>query len=263
MQAGFTADIQEVIRRAPLAWLNELCLALRSAPATAEPDFIKKRVPPTSNSDLTFLLYDVIDKAVGRASWEALGFAIQTAYEIYRDAQASRQIEMLWSGPPPAGNLAARRIDQALYDLIDKSHKEILLVTFAAVKVTRLAAALSRAASRGVKIRLVLEFAEASEGQLSFDALNAFPTDLVEASEVYYWPVEKRERNQAGKPGKLHAKLALVDGVVLVSSANLTDDAFTRNLELGAMLTDAEVVRWVKDHFDGLVHGSMLKQVRG
>ena len=136
-------------------------------------------------------------------------------------------------------------------------------MTFAAVKVTRLAAALSRAASRGVKIRLVLEFAEASEGQLSFDALNAFPTDLVEASEVYYWPVEKRERNQAGKPGKLHAKLALVDGVVLVSSANLTDDAFTRNLELGAMLTDAEVVRWVKDHFDGLVHGSMLKQVRG
>ena len=262
MKAGITADIQEVIRRAPVAWLNELCLALRSAPATAGPDFIKKRLPPSSNSDLTFLLCDVIDKAVGRASWEALGFAIQTAYEIYQDAQSSRQIEMLWSGPPPAGNLAARRIDQALYDLIDNAKKEILLVTFAAVKVVRLAAALSRAAKRGVRIRLVLEFAEASEGQLSFDALNAFPSDLVAASEVYYWPVEKRERNQAGKPGKLHAKLAVIDDVVLVSSANLTDDAFTRNLELGAMLTDADVVRWVGNHFEGLMQGSTLKRVR-
>ena len=261
MKTCIGADIKEVIRRAPLAWLNELCLVLRSAPATAAADFIKKRVPPTSNSDLTFLLYDVIDKAAGSASWEALGFSIQTGYEIYRDAQVSRQIEMLWSGPPPAGNLAARRIDQALYDLIDKAQKEILLVTFAAVKVARLAAVLSRAASRGVKIRLVLEFAEASEGQLSFDALKAFPPDLVETSEVYYWPVEKRERNQAGKPGKLHAKLALVDGVVLVSSANLTDDAFNRNLELGVMLTDAEVVRWVRDHFDGLVQDEMLRQV--
>lgn len=262
MEPDITAGIQRVIKHAPVAWLKEVCSALRSAPATAEPDFIKKRLPSTSNADLAFLLYEVIDKAVGSASWEALGFAIQTAYEIYQDAQASRKIEMLWSGPPPAGNLAARRIDQALYDLIDKAQKEILLVTFAAVKVARLAAELSRAARRGVKIRLVLEFAEASEGQLSFDALNAFPSDLVEASEVYYWPVEKRERNQAGKPGKLHAKLAVIDDVVLVSSANLTDDAFTRNLELGVMLTDSDVVRWARDHFDGLRHDSTLKRVR-
>lgn len=107
----------------------------------------------------------------------------------------------------------------------------------------------------------MLEFAEASEGQLSFDALKAFPAALVDASEVYFWPVEKRERNEAGKPGKLHAKLAVIDGVVLVSSANLTDDAFARNLELGARLTDPDIAQWTKDHFGGLISRSTLRRI--
>ncbi len=168
---------------------------------------------------------------------------------------------MLWSGPPPAGRLAARRIDQALYDLISNAKQEILLVTFAAVKVDRLAAALIKAAERGVKIRLVLEFAEASEGQLSFDALKAFRPALVAVAEVYYWPVENRERNQAGKPGKLHAKRAWLMTWFWSPSANLTDDAFTRNLEIGAKVTDPDVVRWARDHFDSLISGSTLKRV--
>jgi cardiolipin synthase len=222
MEQGLSAKIQGLIRHAPGAWLKEVCAALRSSPATATPGFIKKRMQTISNADLSFLLYEVIDAANGEISWEALGYGLQSAFDTHVYDQETRQIEMLWSGPPPAGHLPARRIDQALYDLIANAKQEILLVTFAAVKVERLASALIKAAERGVKIRLVLEFAEASEGQLSFDALKAFPAALVHASEVYFWPVEKRERNEAGNPGKLHAKLAVIDGVVLVSSANLT-----------------------------------------
>ncbi|AGW92090.1 hypothetical protein N234_18815 [Ralstonia pickettii DTP0602] len=261
MEQGLSAYIQRVIRRAPAPWLTEVCAALRSSPATATADFIKKHMPTTSNADLAFLVHEVIDAAVGEVSWEALGFGLQAAFDMSVRDQEARKIEMLWSGPPPAGHLPARRIDQALYDLIANAKQEILLVTFAAVKVDRLAAALIKAEERGVKIRLVLEFAEASEGQLSFDALKAFPSALVDASEVYFWPVEKRERNQAGKPGKLHAKLAVIDGVVLVSSANLTDDAFTRNLELGARLIDPDVARWARDHFDGLIRDCTLRRV--
>lgn len=180
---------------------------------------------------------------------------------MYSHEQKARQIEMLWSGPPPSGHLPSRRIDQALYDLIAEAENEILLVTFAAARVERLASALLKAAERGVRIRLVLEFAEASEGQLTFDALKAFPSELVEASDVYFWPVAKRERNPAGKPGKLHAKLAVVDNVVLVSSANLTDDAFSRNLELGVRLVAAEVVQWAHDHFEGLIKDSILMRI--
>ncbi len=261
MAQGLSTYIQEVIRRAPGHWLESVCEALRSSPETATADFVKKCMPRTSNPDLAFLLCEAIDRARGDVSWEALGFGLKLAFETYKQDQGSREIEMLWSGPPPAGHLPARRIDQALYDLIGAAKREILLVTFAAAKVDRLASALIHASERNVKIRLVLEFAEASEGQLSFDALKAFPSALVSAVEVYFWPVEKRERNQAGKPGKLHAKFAVIDSVVLVSSANLTDDAFTRNLELGAKLTDPIVVQWSKAHIDGLIKSSMLKRI--
>jgi phosphatidylserine/phosphatidylglycerophosphate/cardiolipin synthase-like enzyme len=232
MEQSLTPSIHALIMRAPMNWLNETCEILRTVPATAMPGFIKKRMPATGNSDLAFLLYQVVDAAAGKVSWEGLGCSLQIAFEIHRRDQRARQIEMLWSGPPPADYLPARRIDLALYDLIASAKKEILLVTFVAVKVERLATALLKAAGRGVKIRLILEFSEASEGQLSFDALKAFPAALVNMAEVYFWPVEKRERNQAGKPGKLHAKLAVVDEVVLVSSANLTDDVFSRNFGL-------------------------------
>lgn len=261
MSHFISSKIREIIQLAPKNWLSEVSIALRNSPLTADPDFVKKRMPVTGNSDLAFLLHEIIDSAFGQVSWEGLGWGLEFASDTYNLDQNGRQFEMLWSGPAPAGHLAARRIDQVLYDLIDNAKNEILLVTFAAVKVERLAAALMAASKRGVKIRLIFEFAEASEGQLSFDALKAFPSSLIQISEVYFWPVDQRERNIAGRPGKLHAKLAVVDNVVLVSSANLTDDAFSRNLEIGVRLADPDVVQWAKDYFGNLISNATLKRI--
>jgi hypothetical protein len=58
------------------------------------------------------------------------------------------------------------------------------MVTFAAAKIERLTGELWKAAKAGVKIRLVLEFQQSSEGQLSYDALKAFPAALIHASEI-------------------------------------------------------------------------------
>lgn len=258
MNSQLSEQIHRLVHRAPAGWMADVCETLRASPSTATPDFVKKRLPITSNADLAHLLFEVMDGAEGQVTWEALGFGLKVAHDVHVRAEARRQVEMLWSGPVPANHLPARRIDQALYDAIAKAKSEILLVTFAAAKVDRLTAALLVAANRGVKIRLVLEFAEASEGQLSFDAIRAFPPALLDVAEVYYWPVEQRERNQAGRPGKLHAKVALVDDTVLVSSANLTDDAFTRNLEIGVMLSAVEWRAWVKGYFDGLIGSNSL-----
>jgi cardiolipin synthase len=258
MSTDLFNQISAVAGRAPVSWLHEVSSELLSAPASATAVFLKKRLPATTNPDLAHQFQELVDAAEGTMSWEALGYGLQLSSQIHSNHQETRQIEMLWSGPPPVGHLPARRIDQALYDLIAAARHEILLVTFAAVKVERLADSLLKAAHRGVRIRLVLEFAEESEGQLSFDALKAFPSDLIAMAEVYFWPVEKRGRNQAGRPGKLHAKLAAIDNVVLVSSANLTDDAFSRNLELGVKLTDPDVVLWAREHFEGLIRDKTL-----
>jgi cardiolipin synthase len=163
-----------------------------------------------------------------------------------------------WAGPPPPAGMPARRIDQALYDMVATAQREILLITFAAHKMRRLAEALTSASRRNVRVRLLLEFGVHSQNQLSHDALNAFPTDLQSKAEIFYWPLENRELNVFGKPGKLHAKAAVIDDQALLSSANLTDDAFLRNLELGTLFAGGDMPVKLRQHFEYLISNGTL-----
>jgi len=92
--------------------------------------------------------------------------------------------------------------------------------------------------------------------------MKAFPSALIQATQIYYWPVEKRERNLAGRPGKLHAKVAIVDDFALVSSANLTDDAFNRNMEVGLLVKNAEFLVTAKSYFESLIAAGTLSLLR-
>ena len=243
---------------APAGWVTSMCGWLKGIHVSATVGEVIKGAPGTHNADLAYVLADVIREASPQMSWEALGNTVETAYALHQRWHDGQHVELLWSGPSPANQIPARRIDQALYDLIAVAKREILLVTFAATKIERLTGELLKAVQRGVRVRLILEFEQSSEGQLSYDALKAFPPALVTAAEVYCWPIEKRERNPAGRPGKLHAKVAIVDDIALVSSANLTDDAFNRNLELGMMVRNPEFMMTVKAHIESLITGSVL-----
>jgi len=127
-------------------------------------------------------------------------------------------------------------------------------------KIKRLAEMLVSASHRGVRVRLILEFGVHSQFQLTHDAHQAFPDDLRATAEVFYWPLEKRGLNLFGKPGKLHAKAAVVDKDALLSSANLTDDAFLRNLELGVQFVGGEMPIRLREHFEHLIaSGTLLR----
>lgn len=257
----FSTAVGRLVRRAPEEWLRAACDSLRRLPSTANFEFILQHLPATTNSDLLFVMNGVLHLASGHMSWETLGWTLQTASATFHACRAEQQIELLWSGPSSANQIPVRRIDQALYDLIANASREILLITFAAAKIGRLTEVLWKAAQRGVKIRLILEFTQSSEGQLSYDALKAFPALLIDAAQVYHWPVEHRERNQSGRPGKLHAKMAIVDDVVIVSSANLTDDAFNRNMEVGVMIASAAFRHATKAYLEALIANQTLQLV--
>jgi phosphatidylserine/phosphatidylglycerophosphate/cardiolipin synthase-like enzyme len=191
-------------------------------------------------------------------SWEALAWSIEMCASAYSICQKEQDIELLWSGPSPTHQIPARRIDQALYDILAAARRDILLVTFAAYNIHRLTDVLAVALTKNIRVRLLLEFEEESQNQLSTDALKAFPTELRTQAEIYYWPLEKRERNGFGRPGKLHAKAAVIDDQALLSSANLTDDAFTRNLEVGALFVGGEIPKRLRNHFESLISSGML-----
>jgi cardiolipin synthase A/B len=186
-----------------------------------------------------------------------LGRQLWTIGQLCKRHDDSGQVEIVWSGPETEF-LSYRRTDQVLYDLINAAKKEILIVTFAASRIKLLNNALLNALNRGVTVRLVLEFEEESDGQLSRSAIDAFSSEIVDKAAVYYWPKEGRELNQAGRPGKLHAKCAVVDNNALIFSANLTDDAFNRNMELGALFRGGNTPGKILTHFDFLFKSGIL-----
>ena len=138
MADEFPIVIENLIRRAPADWLASACEALRSFSSSANLEFVLKNIPNTNNADLSFLMSKVVRSCVGKMSWEALSWALSTSFTAYQRSRAEQHLELLWSGPSPANQIPARRIDQALYDLIANAKREILMVTFAAAKIERL-----------------------------------------------------------------------------------------------------------------------------
>ncbi len=86
--------------------------------------------------------------------------------------------------------------------------------------------------------------------------------EVSETLRTSYWPLSRREPNQAGRPGKLHAKCAIIDDAALIGSANLTDDAFNRNMELGVLMRDRATVQAIADHFAELIRGGALVRLK-
>jgi len=257
--SNLAGDIDSLIRRAHGQWLQSACAVLGTVPESMDATSLIACLPPTNNGDAAHGLASIIRQTAGILTWKALGSSIEVCSLMFDRWQEEQHIELLWTGPSPASQIPARRIDQVLYDLIRAAKREILLVTFAAHKISRLTDGLVTAINRGVSVRLILEFEEASAGQLSMDALKAFPATLCQRAKIYYWPLDKRQRNGLGYPGKLHAKLAVIDDQAVLSSANLTDDAFNRNLELGALLSSGDLIPRLRGHFDSLCAEGTLR----
>lgn len=246
-------------RRTPDAAWAEMCRALLAAPDGWEVHEVLASLSSTTNPDLYAEVRALLLSCKGAASWRALGLMLEVAGEIVERQDQEHKVELIWTGP--RGSSRLRRLDQVLYDLIHEAQSRILLMTFAASHIRHLNEALSAAIARNVRMWLVLEFQQTSEGQLSFDALNAFEPQVRESAEIYYWPSEFRERNPGGRLGKLHAKCAVIDSNAIVSSANLTDDAFTRNMELGVLLKNNLMANELWWHLETMIQQGFLHKV--
>jgi phosphatidylserine/phosphatidylglycerophosphate/cardiolipin synthase-like enzyme len=260
MKTDLSQAIEQLVQEAPRSWLEAVCTALESSHANTLAKNLLQKLPPTHNGDLAYRLAEAIRLADGVVSWDSLSSAIQMCASLLDRWQIEHKAELLWAGPAPASGVPARRIDQVLYDLVADAKKDILLITFAAHKIQRLAQVLASASFRGVRVRLVLEFGIESKFQLSHDALKAFPLELQDKLEIFYWPTANRGLNVFGKPGKLHAKAAVVDTKALLTSANLTDDAFLRNLELGVLFVGGDMPIKLRQHFDHLIASGTLSR---
>jgi len=128
------------------------------------------------------------------------------------------------------------------------------VVSFAAFGVADVVRELQAAALRGVRIDLIMESTDAEGGSLhgSLGAAAAFAT-LRPHATFWTWPAARRPAVGSSRAA-LHAKLLAADEkIAVVGSANLTDRALVRNIELGIIVRDPEVVRRMVSHFRSLM----------
>lgn len=249
--------LKELRSRVPrstwLAIATSARVAAGSPNGKAIADLAGKHLTP----DQAWKLRDLVKKSEFD-SWTEVA-AILEVIDVWASSNSDR-VDIVWTGPAN-GTFPIRRIDQVLYDLIATAERRILIVTFAAYRIPLLCENLGKAIDRGVEVTLLLESEAASAGQLSVDASKAFASLPLEKIRFLHWPMENRPVNAAGKPGKLHVKCAIIDDTAIIGSANLTDDAFNRNMELGIVLRSAKEVELLSQHFEQLLASKSLARI--
>lgn len=194
-------------------------------------------------------------------SSKELALALMSAAAGIETGKATPEIHLVWTGPDTPQSSQRDTLPQIL-EMIGRAKETILLVTFAAFKASSIMRALDSASKRGVKLTIVVEMVECSGGQLTQDASKAFPKSLIQAGSLWFWPLAHRPTNSKGLPGKLHAKCLVIDRrEALVSSANLTDDAMERNIEVGIRCVSSQTARTITTKFATLIETGQLRRV--
>lgn len=241
------AAVVDTVRALPGDQIELMATALDRADAPG---------PTTLQSLYRFVPTEPYRAAIDRlhAAWQgapetsgaSLAFALRAAHASQHGARSESQIDVVWTGP--AGDVDVRLTYAVLIEVIRTAVRRLVLVSFAAYRVQEVVEALHQAASRGVEIRLVLDG--------DTEAARAF--ELSGRIVRYTWPPTLLPEHDPGH-ASLHAKAAIADDLLaFVTSANLTEYALDRNMELGLLVRGGAVPKLLANHFDGLIGRGVL-----
>ena len=245
----------------PSSMVEALASAILDSPEGILRSEVSRRIAHHEHREVALAFVDrwlTVPVEIDRRSVAVALQAAAHAEQVHRDSQS---VELAWTGPD-AGVVPFRRTEQAILHVLDSARTRITLVSFAVYKIPNVAKALVRAAGRGVRLIVIVETPDRIEGQGEYSTIRALGREIADCSTVYYWPQERRPLGDNGKAGILHVKCAVADGEwMFLSSANLTRQAFTINMELGMLVRGGSIPGRVERQFDQLVQDGHLKQI--
>ena len=174
--------------------------------------------------------------------------------------------DLVWSGPEVAG-LHARDTRRVYEELLGAARRSIWASTYVYFDGPRAFATLAARmdAIPDLRVTLLLNIQRKRGDTTAPDQLVRRFADQFWASDwpgvarprVYYDP---RSLDVDGPAGVLHAKAVVADGeAVFTTSANLTDAALDRNIELGVLIRDRALAASVTSHFQELIDREALR----
>ncbi|MGI8802084.1 MAG: DISARM system phospholipase D-like protein DrmC [Solirubrobacteraceae bacterium] len=210
---------------------------------------------------------DEVRAALGRLADRGIsGPAVALALDAV--AAAAAQVDrpdLVWSGPAVPG-LQARDTRRVYEELVAGAERSIWVSTFAYYDGRQafrtLAARMDEAPA--VQVTLLLNIQRRPGDTTAADAVVA---RFAERFWTQDWPGERRPSvfydprslGSAGHIGVLHAKAVVVDDqAAFVTSANLTEAAFDRNVEVGVLSRERTLAASLTRHFRVLIDQKLL-----
>jgi phosphatidylserine/phosphatidylglycerophosphate/cardiolipin synthase-like enzyme len=185
---------------------------------------------------------------------------------IAQAASRTPRPDLVWSGPEVPG-LHARDTRRVYEELLGSAKRSIWASTYAFFDGPRAFEVLARRmhSMPALRVTLLLNIQRqrgdttASEQLVRRFTDHFWKTDWPGSSRpsVFYDP---RALDPEGPGGVLHAKAVVADDeVVFVTSANLTEAALDRNIELGVLIRDRALALTVGGYFRSLIDRDLLK----
>lgn len=185
------------------------------------------------------------------------------------DGAAAATVELVWSGPDE-GPTETRDTGVVARELFAGAKRSVVLTGFALYQGKRILAPLAERmdAVPDLQVRMFLNVERKYRDTTATSIVLREFRDRFLAKE---WPGQRRpeifydprtlELHERGKKrAALHAKCIVVDGErVLVTSANLTEAAQERNVEIGVLLEDVATASAIVRQLDALVARGTLQ----
>lgn len=173
--------------------------------------------------------------------------------------------DLVWSGPEVPG-LHARDTRRVYEELLGSAERSVWACTYAYFDGPKAFEVLAKRmdTTPDLRVTLLLNIQRKKGDTTAADQLvrkfadRFWKTDWPGSSRprVFYDP---RSLDPKGPAGVLHAKAVVTDDeAVFITSANLTEAALDRNIEIGLLLRDRPLAASVTSHFRGLIDQSLL-----
>lgn len=137
-----------------------------------------------------------------------------------------------------------RQTAGVLAELIGRAQRNVYICSYVLVYLDELLPLFSAARERGVSVRILLDN-EAGRAK-SASNTTAHLCSIIGRDSVRFWGGESTGDES------LHAKFVIADDTALVTSANMTGRAITRNVEVGCLFETRDVVERLSELFDVL-----------
>ncbi len=183
-------------------------------------------------------------------------------------SKAATSVEIVVSGPDTTST--ARNTSVVMRQMFEKARKRVLAVGFAIHQGKSVFQALAQRLDEQGELDVILCIdvrRKRDDSSIDTHVIRRFAENFVDKEwpgtrlpRVYYDPRSLAPASQSASA--MHAKCVVIDGLeALVTSANFTEAAQERNIELGLLVDSPGIAHRIDEHFMSLIRNGYLERL--